>query len=425
MTLKRVFGLLLCSALAIGSLSAADPKKVPLDIMAYGDNSSPEGQLIGQTIEAFTAANPNIELTFSVSFNDPFHEKARARVAGKNAPDVIYLWPGSRSGYIYNAGLGVDYSKYVDKAKFLPAALAPQGPKGEVWEVPMGLTTSSVLFMNKALLADLGLKEPKTYADLVALVAPLKAKGIAVISFAGSQDWVYNSCLVSTLVGRFTGEANWVKGAVEGKFRFTDKGFVDALAFMKKMFDDGVISPASIANDYGASLAQFLSGKALFTLDGDWRAGGMAEDGFDANVSLGILPALPGERLKNSTSVVGATGYGMTKQALRDPAITTAAQKFIDFFNSEAEATKRLVEGVSTTSLVSLSKNPPAATSLLMKARLALTASVVGVDVMDNFIPEQAMAPFATGMVNIVLGKATPAAVAADLEKNVRAVQKK
>ncbi|HTH14526.1 MAG TPA: extracellular solute-binding protein, partial [Spirochaetia bacterium] len=246
------------------------------------------------------------------------------------------------------------------------------------------------------------------------------AKGIAVISFAGSQDWVYNSCLVSTLVGRFTGDANWVKDTVDGKHKFTDKGFVDALAFMKKMFDDGVISPASVQNDYGASLAQFLAGKALFTLDGDWRAGGMG-DGFEVNVKLLNLPALPGEKLANSSSVVGATGYGMTTQALRDPKVADAAKKFIDFYNSEAQATLRLTGGVATTSLVSLSKNPPADTPLLMKARLALTASVVPVNVMDNFIPEQAMTPFATGMVQIVLGKATPAQVAADLEKNTRA----
>ena len=418
MTLKRVFGLLFLSAVSVG-FAAADTK-VPLDIMAYGDNSSPEGQLIAQTIKDFQAANPNIAVTSSITFNDPFHEKARARVAGKNAPDVIYLWPGAKSGYIYNAGLGVDYGKYVDKSKFLAAALAPQGPKGEVYEVPMGLTNTSVLFENTALLKQLGVQEPKSYADLVALVAPLKAKGIAVISFAGSQDWVYNSCLVSTLVGRFTGDANWVKDTVDGKHKFTDKGFVDALAFMKKMFDDGVISPASVQNDYGASLAQFLAGKALFTLDGDWRAGGMG-DGFEVNVKLLNLPALPGEKLANSSSVVGATGYGMTTQALRDPKVADAAKKFIDFYNSEAQATLRLTGGVATTSLVSLSKNPPADTPLLMKARLALTASVVPVNVMDNFIPEQAMTPFATGMVQIVLGKATPAQVAADLEKNTRA----
>lgn len=420
MTLKRVFGLLLLSSAAVGFATAADTK-VPLDIMAYGDNSSPEGQLIVQTIKDFQAANPNIAVTSSVTFNDPFHEKARARVAGKNAPDVIYLWPGDKSGYIYNAGLGVDYGKFVDKSKFVAAAMAPQGPKGEVYEIPMGLTTSSVLFENTALLKTLGLAEPKTYADLVAMVAPLKAKGISVISFAGSQDWVYNSCLVSTLVGRFTGDANWVKDAVAGKHKFTDKGFVDALTFLKKMFDDGVISPNSIQNDYGASLAQFLSGKALFTLDGDWRAGGMAEDGFDANVKLTILPALPGEKLANSTSVVGSTGYGITTQALRDPAIAAAAKKFVDFFNSEPQAALRLSQGVASTSLVSLSKAPPADISLLMKARLALTNSVVAVNVMDNFIPEQAMAPFATGMVNIVLGKATPADVSTALEKNTRA----
>ena len=93
MTLKRVFGLLLCSALALGSLAAADTKKVPLDVMAYGDNSSPEGQLIVQNLEAFKAANPGIELTYSVTFNDPFHEKARARKGPGRGEAGGYLAP--------------------------------------------------------------------------------------------------------------------------------------------------------------------------------------------------------------------------------------------------------------------------------------------------------------------------------------------
>lgn len=92
-----MFGLLPCSALVVGFLAAADAKEVPLDIMAFADNTSSEGQLIVQTSEAFKATNPGIEVNYSVTFNDPFHEKARARGAGKNAPDVIYLWPSPSS----------------------------------------------------------------------------------------------------------------------------------------------------------------------------------------------------------------------------------------------------------------------------------------------------------------------------------------
>ena len=68
---------------------------------------------------------------------------------------------------------------------------------GYLGELPNGLTTTHMLYVNKKLLTDNGLSMPTSYADMKAMVAPLKAKGIDLLAMDNMDAWVMQSCLFS------------------------------------------------------------------------------------------------------------------------------------------------------------------------------------------------------------------------------------
>jgi raffinose/stachyose/melibiose transport system substrate-binding protein len=396
---------------------------VVLKVMAFGDNSTPEGQTWDEFVKDFQAANPGIVIQSEMLYNDPYHQKLKARIAAGDIPDIAYLWSGSRSQYFYDAGLGVDLFKIkgFDKTKYSATTMVPQGPKGELFEVPLTFGVTSVLFMNTEMLAKYKLQEPKTYEDLVKMVSVLKKDNISVISFAGSEAWVWNSCLLGTLVARTTGDAHWISDAVAGKHKFTDKPFVDALALIDRMVKDGVLPATTSQTDYGTSIGNFVNGKALFTLDGHWRAGAIEDPAFQAKVKMISFPKVPGENAKGAGLLSGEAtpGYGLSVAATRDPKVLDAAVKFINYFNGEKWELRRLKDSGF---LPALKVALPADTPVLAveKGRFYGTLTQVS-DIPDSFITGKAVDSLNAGMQKIALGLAKPADVAAQLEKDVRA----
>ena len=406
-----------------GQQGQAAQGKVTLDILAYGDNSTREGQDLQVLLANFQEANPDIDVQTEILYDQAYHQKVEARLAAGDVPDVAYMWVDALGQAWRDADQFVDHRDFLDPNKYDLSLIDPMGPNGEAYQVPLGTANmTSVFFVNTQLLAELGLDMPRTYADLVAAVPVAQAAGKEVVAFAGAEGWVWNSCLLGTVVSRLSGDANWISKAVAGEYKFTDKPFVDSLALLKKMRDDGVLSESVVLTDYGSALSSFVNGNALFMIDGQWRAGGIEDPEFQTHVKMLQIPALPGEVASQAGSASGVTsvGYGITKAGASDPAVRAAAIKFIDFFNSVDNTTTRLRNGAIVAPILK-DYQAPADLPTLVKEK-ANFMDVVGptADVVDAFVPGEANNALNTGMQNIVIGEATPAAIAAEVERLVR-----
>lgn len=421
--------LAVCSTLAFasgtGEKNATQGKKVVLKVLANVDNSTADGSDWQEIITQFETKYPNVDVQDVTAYGEAFHQKARAMLAVKDYPHVGQIWPDARGVYWQEAGQLVDNKKYLDGKHYDFSVIQPMGPNGEVWEVPLGVANfCSVMFVNTAILKQHGIPEPKTYADLVAMVAPLKKAGIMVVSMDGSEGWVWNSCLMSGLIPRFTGDAKWVSKAVKGDYKFTDPDFVKALAFISTMMKDGVLPPSTMVTDYGTALTNFLNGKAAIMIDGQWRANEIEDVELQKNVKMMSLPALPGEKAKMAGSVAAAitTGYGLTKAATADPAVLDAAIKFLDVAYSKENVTRRWQKGSIVGPTIFL--DPPTDLSPIVREKARYAKSLPAVtDVIDSYLPPNANDALNNGMQNIALGKSTPESVAAEIERLVRAAK--
>jgi raffinose/stachyose/melibiose transport system substrate-binding protein len=280
------------------------------------------------------------------------------------------------------------------------------------------------VYANLGLLKKLGLSEPKSYADLVAMVPVARAAGVEVMLIPAKSDWVMQSCLFSMVLGRIAGD-QFIDNVLLGKAKFTDKPFLDTLNFIQRLFTDGVISRTALQIDYGEGPALFAGDRSLFYIDGAWRVGEFitaADSGValispakqQSDFKLMNFPAIPGEINPGSSSVVAGTGFGINANVPAGSAKEAAAWKLISYLNSAEVLKKRLETGafsnVTRLGVVADKMEP------LQKMNAALVPSKATY-VVDGILDAAVYGPINIGLQEIALGSKTPLQVAQAAQK--------
>ena len=418
-------GLLLLSAAVVfaGGQSGTAVAPVVVKTMAYGDQSNPEGVNWLRIVDAFEKANPNIDIDFELLYDEAYHQKVVARLAAGAAPDMAYMGADARWGAPWKeAGQQFDHRPFLDPNYYDLSLIPDMGPNGEIYEIPLGTSNiTTVLYMNEKLVKSLGFSAPKTYQDIVAMVPAAKSKGLDVISIDGADGWAWGSCLMSAVIARISGDPHWVSKAVAGEHKFTDKVFVDSLAFIETMIKDGVIASKSVLIDYGANLSNFSNEKALFMVQGQWIAGSIEHPEVANNTLMLAWPKLPGEKPATAGSVAAAisVGYGVTNAGAAEPAVRDAALKFLQHFYSHEETTQRLRDGGIVAPVLKNFKVPDDLPRLV-KQKVGLAQSAMNTDVIDAFLSGAPNDVLNAGMQKIASGQATAKEVAAEVEALLR-----
>jgi raffinose/stachyose/melibiose transport system substrate-binding protein len=396
--------------------------KVVVKAMAYGDNSNQEGQNWIRIVDTFEMENPDIDIDFEMLYDEAYHQKVTARLASGNIPHIAYMGADARWGAPWKeAGQQFDHRPYMDTSYYDMSLIPEMGPNGEIFEIPLGTSNiCTVLYMNEKLVKSLGFSKPNTYEDMVAMVPAAKNAGLDVVSIDGADGWAWGSCLMSCIIARLSGDANWVSKAVAGQHKFTDAAMVDSLKLLRRMVDDGVISDKSVLVDYGANISNYSNEKALFVVQGQWAAGGF-DPGVADNTLMLSWPKLPGEKANMAGSVAAAiqVGYGLTRAGAQDPAVRDAALKFIKFFYSEPETTQRLRDGAIVAPILK-NYQVPADLPHIVKQKVILAQSAINTDVIDAFLSGAPNDRLNAGMQEIVSGTATPEQIAKEVEDLLR-----
>jgi raffinose/stachyose/melibiose transport system substrate-binding protein len=319
---------MLCSVLLAVSFSACkkQPEKTEVRVLNYYDTTAASAaEEITVVWEAFEKAHPDVKLIREDLFNDPFHDAVAAYVAADNLPEVMYAWPSGRSTTLHTQHLLKDLGPLVlmDGLESLYSAMSlnPEDQaSGFLGILPRAITATSAFYINLEVLNACGLQPAKTYDELKAQVPLLRAKGYDTVLMANVDTWVMQSCLFSLVAGRFCGEG-WEEDILSGVKKLTDEEFVASLEFIKTMYDDGVLSQATLTTGYGDVVGQFAGNKGAYYIDGDWRVAAFVTDKSSGkalispdkqrNIRITVFPEIPGARFNNSDSVVLGTGWAM------------------------------------------------------------------------------------------------------------------
>jgi len=272
---------------------------------------------------------------------------------------------------------------------------------------------------------------PKTYAELKALVPKLRVKNVQTVLLPNADKWPAQSCLFSTISGRLLGDA-FIDNVLAGKAKFTDKAFVDALAFYGQLYTDGIINISNVQMGYGDGPGLFAANKAAFIIDGDWRVGAYLTDKSNgkalidpakqaSDFELLNFVAIPGEKNVNTASAIAGTGLGINKDL--SGAKLDAAKRLLMYYYGKEVQTVKLETGafIPTRTDVTSSKLEP-----LSQKQIKYYSTVPKTTyVLDGALDPTVFGPLNDGLQGIPLGAQTPAEVAALMQKAQDALPKK
>jgi multiple sugar transport system substrate-binding protein len=146
--------------------------------------------------------------------------------------------------------------------------------KGKVYQLPANTQTIPIVYYNKKQFADAGLTaEPKTYADLQAAAAALKAKGIQPFVTGGVHDnlGVFFAGIAGTDV--YAKNASWMADRRANKVKFCDADWKAAATKLADLAAKGYVNKADVSRDYAGTQQAFLDGKGAMYPMGNWFAG--------------------------------------------------------------------------------------------------------------------------------------------------------
>ena len=410
-----------CMVAIAASLFAAPKakkvKQVTLNIMGYGDNSNAEGQTFKRICEEFMDANPDVKVNYELLYDEAYHQKAVSRLAAGDVPDIAYMGADARWGAEWQeAGQQINnvpyYPSNIDASlvpDFFGTGVKPYLPLG-------GSNYCTVVAVNMDLLNKIGGKIPETYEDMKALAKLCKDNGIQLMSTHGADGWVWGSCVMSGIIPRTTGDLKWIEKAVNKQVKFTDKGFVDALSVLSTWVKDGVLDPNSVLTDNGTGMSNFVNGKYLMYIDGQWAFGEQNLGKLSKSVKLISIPQVPGEKAC-AGSLAGAwqVGYGITKKGTKDKKVLDAAKRWMAYFYSYEETVQRLQDGGISAPIIKNFKLPSGMDPCI--AEKATLGAYPSCYVIDSYLTGVANDTLNAGMQDIVSGKITPAALAANVQK--------
>ncbi|MFO8149922.1 MAG: extracellular solute-binding protein [Trueperaceae bacterium] len=280
-------------------------------------------------IAAFHADNPDIDVTFTPYLNTEYNTILSTALQGGGGPDIVHLRAYGGMESLAQAGLLVRLDGQVAALEgFDPGVLlgATNRADGGVYGVPFALQTVQVLY-NVDMFERLGLEEPTTWAELLAVGDALKASG--VYAFAnGTKDGWTNETLFGAVGPTFYGGTPFFQEITAGETDFTDPRFAAALERM-------VALRPYLADNYTG--VGYTDMQTLFAFEqagmfaaGSYELGNMAQLNPDLRIGSFAVPA-DDAATPSAISFYVDGSYGINANSPHQE----AALRFIEFLASQ------------------------------------------------------------------------------------------
>ncbi|MEK3792322.1 extracellular solute-binding protein [Paenibacillus sp. FSL R7-0204] len=321
-----------------GGTTGSTDKEVTLRLFSnLPDRKSGQGLAEQMVIDNYIKANPNVKIDIETLAEEPFKNKLKAYMASNEALDVTMVHGGAELNTLVQAGYvkELDPKEYEgDTYKFLPGVYKSFTFNDKLYGLPRN-SDYEVIYYNKKLFDDNGIKIPTTYAELLEAGKQFRAKGIEPMSMNGKDLWSF-AAFFQDLVVRLTGDQNLMLDAVAKKKNFTgDENFTKAAELLAQARDTKLFQESFMTADYGASQNLFTQGRAAMWYMGSWEAGMATNDklpeDFRNNVNVLKFPVVEGGKGKDTDLLAwNGGGYSLVSSSKHPE----EAKKFFDYMMS-------------------------------------------------------------------------------------------
>jgi raffinose/stachyose/melibiose transport system substrate-binding protein len=357
-------------------------------------------------IEAFHVANPTYRIINRPIPNEDFFMALRTGFSSNDGPDIFQhenmetLWQFVRNDYV--ADISDWYKEH--SARFASGSEKQGQYDGNTYAIPLfGYVMG--LFYNKDLLRENGVDVPRTWPEFIEACGQFEKAGISPIALGNKHGWPGYHWLAPLFV-RNIGAKEVMEAAVGNpEYHWNDPMFIEAAGYYEELSDRGYFTRGAASDDFGASVAIFVSGKAPFFVTGTFMLSSMLESPPPFEVGIAPFPQFPGQEGDENGICVISFGLSLSSTC-KD---TEGGYKFLDTF-STVDVAQKFVEISQVMSFVKGAVTETTADPLLLEAD-------------DNLVPDNAVVlPFldmilpaemgeggilATGSVGILTGEMT------------------
>lgn len=198
-----------------------------------------------------------------------FQTTLRVGFSTNDAADAFKWWNGFRMKELVDAGNLADMTetwKQLVADGVDPAMANPLTFDGKTYGIPGGVHYW-VMYYNKKIFDDNGLKEPTTWDEFIALCDKLVSLGITPIGQTVTDFWPGFIWFEDLMIGKYP---EFYEKLVVGDAKYTDPEAVEIMELWKSMIDKGYFAkPEDFNNEIPASMK---AGKFAMYLKGTWYA---------------------------------------------------------------------------------------------------------------------------------------------------------
>lgn len=317
-----------------GSTENASGDEVTLRFSWWGGDTRHQATL--EVIELYESKNPGVKIEAEYGGADGYKDKRMTEMAGKNAPDIMQI----DSPWLYE--MQTQFEAFADLSQF-DDVLNTDGfdadfvsAHGSVDGVTYGLPTGingTYMLMNTAVLDEAGVKADQewTWESMAEEGAKIHAADPEAY-FLNLDQHSLTYHVLRPYIKQLTGEQFMNEDYTIG---FTEEQLAEGLSYIKRLFDEGVMEPASESFMYiDAFYDNPIWANNKVGADIDWTSSLSARvAGFADTAAISTVPRMEGAK---------DTGVLVRPAQLLCISNTSEHQeeaaKFIDFFFNDEEA---------------------------------------------------------------------------------------
>jgi multiple sugar transport system substrate-binding protein len=308
----------------------------------HGWSADSEVAAIQQTIDEFEDANPNIHVKVVGNITDDKINQA-LRAGGPSAPDVVSSFTTDNVGQFCSSGAFVDLTSFMAKSDVDPAETFPPAQleytqyDGNQCALPL-LSDAYGLYYNKDAFAAAGITEPpKTMSEFDADAVKLtKASGDGYDQLGFMPDYHGYESSISHFAAQWSptyfaddGTSNVANDPAIAQTMEWQKALVDKLGGYDKLEK----YRATFGDEFGAK-NPFMTGQVAMAIDGEWRAGMIADDAPDLNFGVAPFPVPDDQADQYGKGYITGTIVGIASTSTKQ----NAAWRFVQFLATDTKA---------------------------------------------------------------------------------------
>jgi glucose/mannose transport system substrate-binding protein len=270
-----------CSSSSGTNTTSNSPK--PLEVYSWLTSGS-EGAALTALFNVITTQDPKMQITNAAQSNPTMAQsELQTRMAGGNPPDSFQVV----SGKDLDSWIGKGELESLDSlasaqgwgSVMPPPVLQSVSSKGSLYGVPLDIERDNTIFYNKSVFATAGIKEPKTFADVMAAAPALKAKGLTAFSISASGGWTIASHVFESVLVAQAGP-DFYEAYLTGQKTADTPEIRTALTTVGTMVSYSNADRTSTS--WSQAVANVCSGKAAMIVLPDFVKGEFVHDGCDA-----------------------------------------------------------------------------------------------------------------------------------------------